>query len=257
MIRRSKEPMAITEAELTSMTRELDDMHQATFPDVRRTLGEFTDNITRAAASRRGVLLGVGGVAALGALAACGSDDKKDTAKPQASTTMSVYTGDLRVVALAAALENLAVTAYDGALKRATDGKLGTVPPAIATFITTARAQHADHAAAWNGVLTKAKLPAIDGAPLTITQGAVDALGATDSVASVVKLALSLEESAAQTYTFAAANVTDPGGIMTAATIQPVEQMHAAILHFVLGEYPVPLSFVPVDKAVKPDVLTK
>ncbi|WP_412538548.1 ferritin-like domain-containing protein [Longispora sp. K20-0274] len=262
MIRRSKEPMAITEAELTSMTRELEDMHQATFPSVRATLGEFTDNLahmaTRARSSRRGVLLGVGGVAALGALAACGSDDKKkDTATPSASASGSPYTGDLKVVALAAALENLAVTAYDGALKRASDGKLGTVPPAIATFITTARAQHADHAAAWNGVLTKAKLPAIDGAPLTITQGAVDALGATDSVASVVKLALGLEEVAAQTYTFAAANVTDAGGIMTAATIQPVEQMHAAILHFVLGEYPVPLSFVPIDKAVKPDALTK
>ena len=32
-------------------------------------------------------------------------------------------------------------------------------------------------------------------------------------------------------------------GIKTAATIQPVEMQHAAILHFLLGEYPVPDAF--------------
>jgi hypothetical protein len=76
-------------------------------------------------------------------------------------------------------------------------------------------------------------------------------------VPDVVKLALGLEDAAAQTYTFATANVSDASGIMTAATIQPVEAMHAAILNFVLGRYPVPLSFIPLDKAVKPDALTR
>ena len=36
---------------------------------------------------------------------------------------------------------------------------------------------------------------------------------------------LALENAAAQTYLFAATNVTDSGGIMTAATIEPVEAM--------------------------------
>ena len=63
-------------------------------------------------------------------------------------------------------------------------------------------------------------------------------LQAAKSVPDVAKLALSLENAAAETYTFAAANVTDAGGIMTAATIQPVETMHAAILSFVLGAVP-------------------
>lgn len=80
---------------------------------------------------------------------------------------------------------------------------------------------------------------------------------AARSAPDVAKLALGLENTAAQTYTFAAANVSDAGGIMTAATIQPVETMHAAILSFVLGEYPVPASFIGVDGAVKPDALTK
>ena len=34
-----------------------------------------------------------------------------------------------------------------------------------------------------------------------------------------------------------------PAGIKTAATIQPVELQHAAILNFLLGQYPVPDSF--------------
>ena len=78
----------------------------------------------------------------------------------------------------------------------------------------------------------------ISGAPLTITQGQVAMLHAAKSVPDVAKLALNLENVAAETYTFAAANVTDTGGIMTAATIQPVETMHAAILSFVLGAIP-------------------
>ncbi|GAA3453482.1 ferritin-like domain-containing protein [Dactylosporangium matsuzakiense] len=249
------EPMQISEAQLKSMTRDLDDLHESTFPEVRRTIADFTP-------SRRSLLLGAGGAVALGMLAACG-DDKDNDATTAAPSTMAssaaggAYTGDLKIVALAAALENLAVTAYDGALKRATDGKLGTVPPAVATFVQTARKQHADHAAVWNSVLTKAGKPAITDAPLTITADAVAALDKTASVPDVVKLALGLEDAAAQTYTFATANVSDAGGIMTAATIQPVEAMHAAILNFVLGQYPVPVSFIPVDKAAKPDILTK
>ena len=54
---------------------------------------------------------------------------------------------------MAASLENLAVFAYKAGLAAATAGKLGTVPPAIGTFATTALSQHTQHAAAWNAVL--------------------------------------------------------------------------------------------------------
>jgi hypothetical protein len=135
--RTPQQPMHISEQELLAMTRELDDLHQETFPGVRNTMDEFTANLVRnTRASRRSLLVGTVGLVGLGALAACGKDDKDTAAMPSASG--SVYTGDLRVVALAAALENLAVAAYDGALKRATSGQLGTVPPAIGTFIQRA-----------------------------------------------------------------------------------------------------------------------
>jgi hypothetical protein len=277
---RDQAEMAISEQELTVMTGQLDELHRETFPQVRKTLDDFAANVahlTDRAASRRSVLLGMGGVALVGGLAACGSSSKSSSnpsssapaatssaassaaTSPMASgsaSAASVYTGDLKIVALAAALENLAVTAYKGALTLAGQNKLGAVPPAVATFIQTAMAQHADHAQAWNAVLTKASLPAITGTPLTITASQVAMLNAAKSVPDVAKLALNLENAAAETYTFATANVTDAGGIMTAATIQPVETMHAAILSFILGDYPVPVSFIGIDKAAQPGMLT-
>jgi hypothetical protein len=253
--------MAISEHELNSMTSELDMLHNETFPGVHKTLDEFSANladISRKPAGRRTFLMGMGGAVVLGGVAACSSSKKSDNkgSSSAAAGTGDTYTGDLKVVALAAALENLAVTAYQGALTKAGKGELGTVPPAVATFVTTAMKQHQDHSAAWNSVLKKAGKPAISGAPLTITKDQVAMLNAAKSVPDVAKLALALENAAAETYTFAAINVKDAGGIMTAATIQPVETMHAAILSFVLGEYPVPVSFIGTSNAVQPTALT-
>jgi hypothetical protein len=130
------------------------------------------------------------------------------------------------------------------------------VPPAVGTFAKTAMSQHADHAKAWNAVLTSAGKPAITGVPLSGQPAVQQALGSVKTVGDVAKLALQLENQAAQTYLFAAFNVTSPGGISTAASIAPVEAMHAAILRFVLGEYPVPDNFLATDKAANPSQLT-
>ena len=60
---------------------------------------------------------------------------------------------------MAASLENLAVFAYTAGLSAATAGKLGSVPPAVATFATTVKGQHQQHADAWNGVLSRTARP--------------------------------------------------------------------------------------------------
>jgi hypothetical protein len=274
---RDSEQIAISERELNAMTAELDTMHRETFPGVMKTLEDFKANLSHLRTSnrpagRRTFLLGAGSVAVLGGVAACSSSagsggTTSSSAAPSApmssaapvtssSAAAGEYTGDLKVVALAAALENLAVAAYDGAVKMAGAGKLGKVPPAVATFAVTAMAQHKDHAAGWNAVLSKAGLPTIMGTPLTIAKAEVAKLGQAKSVVDVAELALGLENAAAETYTFAVANVTDAGGIMTAATIQPVEAMHAAILNFVLGRYPVPMSDIGTSNAVAPSAFT-
>ncbi|MFJ7244384.1 ferritin-like domain-containing protein [Kitasatospora sp. NPDC098652] len=237
---------AIGEAELARLTRDMDQAHRATLPlmhaagadlaeelRTRRTENGDIDDGAGLDASRRRFLLGAGaggGAAAL-VLAACSSSNSSPAPTSPASrmpgspAASGQYTGGLRVVALAATLENQA------ALDAAKDGKLGTVPPAIATFVTTAMAQHADHAKDWNAVLTGAGLPAITNVPLSNQADTMAALGKAASVGDVVKLALDLEDRAAQTYLFATYNVTSSAGIATAARIAPVEAMHPAILN--------------------------
>lgn len=265
MSRREEIPteIAISESELRTMTRSLDDMHQESMTDVRTSMAALSDRISSAAgsvANRRSFLLGSAAVVGAGVLAACGSSSSggSPAAKGTSPATSggSPYTGDLKVVALAAALENLAVAGYGLALTNAKKGKYGAVPPAIADFVVTARKQHMDHAGAWNGVLAQAGVPKVTGPSLTITPGAVAALKGAKKITDVAQIALNLENAAAETYVFATANVSDAGGIATAASIAPVEAMHAAILSFVLGKYPVPNADIGISNAVQPSALT-
>ncbi|MEZ0109722.1 hypothetical protein ABH920_003736 [Catenulispora sp. EB89] len=287
--------LPISEGELSRMTRDLDQAHREYLPSMYAAANDLSEQLRdsdalaqaqaqaqeerQRVASRRRFLVGAGGAAAALALAACSSSKSTKAAAAPGSTTgaassgssgssgttpstsasssgASVYTGDLKVVALATALENQAVGAYTAALAAAKAGKLGTVPPAVGTFATTAMSQHADHAKAWNAVLTGANVPAITGVPLSNQAATLSALGAVTDVGGVAKLALQLEDQAAQTYLFAAANVTSPGGIATAASIAPVEAMHAAILNFVIGQYPVPDDFLSTTMAASPTLLT-
>ncbi|WUH90763.1 ferritin-like domain-containing protein [Streptomyces sp. NBC_00433] len=264
--------MPISDDRLARLTRDMEAAHRDTLPamraaavdlaeDLRGNLGG-SDDAPRAPGRRR-FLVGAGGLAAAMALAACSSGDKHDSAAPTkgaapspSGSSKSQYTGDLKVVALAVALENQAVGAYQATLAAAEAGKLGQVPPAVATFVTTAMAQHSDHAKAWNAVLTGAGKPAIHDVPLSNQPATLAALGKARTVTDVAKLALQLEDQAAQTYLFATFDVSAAAGVATAASIAPVEAMHAAILHYVLGQYPVPDDFLPVDKAADPALLT-
>jgi len=68
-------------------------------------------------------------------------------------------------------------------------------------------------------------------------------------VPGLAQLALGLENVTAATYVAAIDVVKNPAGIKTAASIQPVELQHAAILYFLLGQYPVPDSFAKTTTA--------
>jgi len=241
--------MNVSEGELTSMTRDLDEIHHATLPALRASVSEWVT-------TRRGFLIGAAGVGAAGLLAACSSSGSTSSSGSSASSSAAApgqgLTGDLAIAALAAALENTAVLTYQKGIDAATAGKLGTVPPAVVTFAQTAQRQHRDHADAWNAILTgagKAAIPPTYGDTTVFTGVVAPAFARVTDVAGLAGLALSLENVAAATYLSGISAATIPAAIKTAATIQPVEMQHAAILNFVLGTYPVPDSFAKTDGA--------
>ena len=74
------------------------------------------------------------------------------------------------------------------------------------------------------------------------------------NVVDLAKFALGLEDVAAATYLNGIQNaIQDVSAIKVAGSIQPIEMQHSAILHFVLGDYPVPDTFAKIDGARGPD----
>lgn len=275
----------LSDGELLAMTTELDQMHRdqglpalkaavadwvASFKDAKGAAG-------RKASSRRTFLLGTAGVGASGlVLAACGSSSKSSAptttlpaagaggaaANGAAGSASSTLSGDLAVAATAASLENLGVYAYNAGITAATAGKLGNVPPAVVTFAQTAMAQHKDHAQAWNAALQAAGHPAVTATDPALTPTVQSLFAKVSTPGDLASLALLVENIAAQTYQNAIPALQASSSIGVAATIQPVEMQHAAILYYVLGEYPgiqgtqsnmyakgTPLSFNPVTLA--------
>lgn len=247
--------IAISETELERFTHELDEMHHDSRTAFDMRLHELAtairDQVEHARAlevraTRRNFLRG--GVITAGALgggallAACGGGATGSTTTPTAS-------GDLRVAQLAASLEVLAVNTYNTALTAAGKGSFGVVPPAFATFATTAKLQHQDHQNGWNSALQKAGLPAQTAPDPKYSQVVNNALPGLKTIADVANLALTLETVAVETYTMGASAVTAKANRAVALSIAPVEAQHVAILNFVLGTYPVPSSFIMTDKA--------
>jgi hypothetical protein len=259
------------------MTADLDAMHHdLTLPALKSSLSEWTDDIrARGAAGggdpapssrvdRRRFLFGAGGAAAgVALLAACGSAGSSSSSpavKGSASASAAsmaggegqMLTGDLQVVAMAASLENSGIATYTAGIKAATAGKLGTVPPAVVTFAETAMSQHADHQKAWNAVLTAAGKKPVTAVDLVVQPTINAALAKVTTVTGLAELALLVENTAGQTYQNGLSVIKSAAGIKTAASIQPVEFQHAAILYFVLGKYPVPNAFTGVSLARPP-----
>lgn len=267
MTRRKREQMQISEAELRSMTADMVEMHNATFPQMRAQLSDLGAALRqerRAAAlasgRRRFLLTGGGLVVGTVLLSACGSkddkgaaaqgepapapsaDDKKPSSEPSSAAGGSE---DVESLMLNASLENLAVFAYGAALDAAPKGQFGKkVPAAIAEFATHAKKQHSDHADAFNAALKSAGAePYTDPTP-ALTPTVKKLFADTDSIPKLAKLALTLENTAAATYIKQMGILTSADALSAVATIAPVERQHAAILSFVLGDYPVPDTFV-------------
>jgi hypothetical protein len=264
-----------TEHELVAMTKDLEGLHHDVgMPAMRAGVSRMIDSVrssTVRPTSRRSFLIGAGAVAGGAALVTVGGSlapalagaAQRDTRSLRSLSSANAaafppagLTGDLAVAAVAASLENLAVFAYSAGLSAATAGKLGAVPPAVATFATTVKGQHTQHAAAWNAVLKSNHKAAITVTNPTLTPVVQADFGKVTDIAGLANLALTLETIAAETYQVETAKLKSKAAIGLSASIMPVEMQHIAILYYVLGEYPGtqnssgPLAFSPTTSAV-------
>lgn len=210
--------------------------------------------------SRRKVLLGGGAGALALVAAACGGDEVAEpdaTGEPETSTTTGAAGGggggggDLATAQLAASLEVLAVNTYQAALDAGLD-----YPPAVAEFATTAQAHHQEALDSWNELLTTLGETEVTEPPPDLDAMVSDALGqvpnAENPVVAVAELALLLEQTAADTYFDAIPTIENAEALALAASIQPIDMQHAAVLQYVMGQYPVPNAFADAEMSAIP-----
>lgn len=213
---------------------------------------EVADGHAAARLSRRHLLLG-GGAGALAVVAAgCGGDDDgggEEAGGAAGEAAAPDTSGDVVVARRAAGVEVAAAAAYGAALESAADGAIGTVPPAVEEFLTVAVEHHQAHLRAWNDLIFAVGEEEVTEAPADLQELVDDELADVSDVEGVARLGLRLEEMAAATYLAAIPELVDTTAITLAATIQTIDMQHAAVLRFVLGEYPVPETFASTEEA--------
>ncbi len=134
---------------------------------------------------------------------------------------------DVQMLQTSAAIENLAVAVYGKALTLDFIGG-ASANATIKAFATKTMAQHADHAGAFNAAAAQ-----LGGQKQTkpdpALTGVVSAADLT-TPAGVVALAITLENTAAQTYVANTAALRDHDARAVTASIMGVEAQHASIL---------------------------
>jgi hypothetical protein len=264
--------------ELRRQTAAIDADHRPLVARWRSALDQIFDpaNRDRTDATQRAAVLGVpdrrqflriGGLAVAGSaiLVACGSDsddsagsssttagDTTTTAGAMDTTTTTAPTDgaelDLTLLRTASSIEILAINAYQAAV----DSGLVT-DQAVADAALLFQSQHEDHNAA-----LQAQTETLGGEPYTepnpyLQENVVGpALEAVTDQLSVVRLALELENAAAQTYTLAGGLLSTPELRQTIMSIGGVEARHAAVLYGVVdgaGTPQVPVPFMPTADA--------
>ncbi|MFE4356384.1 MULTISPECIES: ferritin-like domain-containing protein [Streptomycetaceae] len=169
-----------------------------------------------------------------------------------ASPSATASGDDIRALQTAASIENLAVAVYRAAagLPFIKDGNR-----TVAAFIARTTEQHQAHAKAFNTAATAAGGKAQND-PDPKYKAVVDqALPTLRTPADVVKLAITLEDVAAQTYTRNVGQVGSADLRRLFASVAPVEAQHRAVLLAVqalLAGDAADLVTIPVDPAKLP-----
>jgi hypothetical protein len=209
----------LDERGLSELVERSDDLHADAMRRGRQDLRDYTE-VAQAARAHRQRRLALAGVTIAGAAA---------TAVFGTTRMASAADTDVQVLQTAAALENLAVGTYKTALTLSFIGG-SSANAVVKAFSEKTMAQHADHAKAFNSAVTAlggkaqnspdAKYAAVVKAAVPKIKGAAD----------VVKLAVTLEDVAAQTYVKNVSLVSTADLRQLFAGVAGVEAQHKAIL---------------------------
>ncbi|WP_436776390.1 ferritin-like domain-containing protein [Yinghuangia sp. YIM S09857] len=203
---------------LAELTEQSEDLHSDATRITRTSLDEYGDATTEAAggyAKRRWWRPGLLGGAAAGAVLL-------GTGRAAASAAE-----DVMALQTAASLENLAVNVYTTAagLPFIQGGN-----KVVVAFIEKTTAQHKAHAQAFNAAAVKAGGKEQAGPDPKYAAIVQQTLPTIKGPADVVKLAITLEDIAAQTYTKNVSQVSDPALRRLFGSVAPVEAQHKAVL---------------------------
>jgi rubrerythrin len=230
---------------LTELTDQSQDLNSDAVRITREALGEFTEE-QREARSSRG--RGAGGMAAgllgIGALLFGAGRANAASATPNSNDIMALQT--------AASIENLAVSVYTTA-SGLSFIKSGNAT--VAAFITKTTAQHTAHAQAFNAALTQAGAKTQTAPDPKYAAVVKSALPTITTPADVVKLAITLEDVAAQTYTKNVSEVSTSSLRTLFGSVAPVEAQHRSVLLAVqalLAGGAADLIAIPTDAAKLP-----
>jgi hypothetical protein len=149
---------------------------------------------------------------------------------------------------MAASVENTAVATYQAVVNAITTSRLTGIPPAVVAFAKAAQQQHRDHASAFNGMLIAAGHPPVTVADEVLQPAFVQSVNQVRNYVDFARLARTLENVAAATYQDGVNRLADRKAVTALAKIQPVEREHAAVLSFLIGEYPVADTYSSTSK---------
>jgi hypothetical protein len=211
----------LDEGRFRELLVESDDLQSDAMRGARRDLNAYVEAAQESRfQSRRDLRVG-GAVLGVGALGLAALALASPAAAASATDVMALQT--------AAGIENLAVLAYKTALTLPYIGG-SSANGVVKAFAQKTMAQHSDHATAFNAAVTKLGGKAQTATDPKYTPIVTAAVPTIKGAADVVKLAITLEDIAAQTY------VKDVGLVSTAdlrglfASVAGVESQHKAIL---------------------------
>ncbi len=237
--------MNISEAELRSMVKDVDEQHRDGMDSMADNIRELHDGegLKLMGNARRRFLQGAG----LGAAAVTVGPAVLPLSRLWSPAFAGAGSGDGALAAFAQSVELAAVEAYGAA---AGSGKVTT--PAVVMVATTFAAQHQEHADAFGGAAGDAATDAPNPGLLEEFGPMIEA--AADENA-ILELAYGLENAAASTYLFALGALESTEALQLTASILPVEAQHAIVIGSVLGKSVPDMvpAFENTDQALSPD----